>query len=104
MTEHLKVNRKDKASLRGLLMMLNRRRKLLLYLERSDPQAHARLMERFGIRIGGGEEKVSRLAKRRDIIGAQQPVEEVAETMPSKPQPKTEAEPKAARGKKASRA
>lgn len=48
----MKANRQDKHSKRGLLNLLSRRRKMLLYLERYDPQAHARLMSRFGIRLG----------------------------------------------------
>jgi small subunit ribosomal protein S15 len=42
LTEHLKLNRKDHSSRRGLAAMVNRRRKLLSYLDRT---AHARYLE-----------------------------------------------------------
>ena len=34
--KHLKTNRKDHSSRRGLLMMVSRRKRLLKYLERRD--------------------------------------------------------------------
>ena len=52
MTEHMQVNRKDKHSMRGLITMLNKRRGLLLYLDRRDPVAFERVTEEFGIRRG----------------------------------------------------
>jgi small subunit ribosomal protein S15 len=36
MTEHLKANKKDNHSRRGLIAMVNRRRKLMSYLKRKD--------------------------------------------------------------------
>ncbi len=35
--EHLKVNKKDHASRRGLLKMVGQRRRLMRYLEKKDP-------------------------------------------------------------------
>ena len=36
MTAHLKENKKDKSSMRGLIAMVNKRRKLLNYLKKED--------------------------------------------------------------------
>ncbi len=40
LTEHLRTHKKDYASRRGLLMMVSRRRRLLDYLKRVDPQRY----------------------------------------------------------------
>lgn len=42
LTEHLKINKKDHASRRGLIAMVNRRRRLLKYL---DGKSHSRYLE-----------------------------------------------------------
>ena len=39
LTEHMKIHKKDNSSRRGLIAMVNKRRKLLNYLQRAD---HAR--------------------------------------------------------------
>ena len=39
LTEHMKIHKKDNSSRRGLIAMVNKRRKLLNYLQRED---HAR--------------------------------------------------------------
>ncbi|WP_011057049.1 30S ribosomal protein S15 [Thermosynechococcus vestitus] len=50
LSEHLKVNKKDHASRRGLLKIIGRRKRLLAYLYRHDPQRYQQLIERLGIR------------------------------------------------------
>jgi small subunit ribosomal protein S15 len=50
LNEHLKVHRKDFHSRRGLLLMVGKRRALLNYLRRTDPQRYSRLVERLGLR------------------------------------------------------
>ena len=50
LTGHFKVHVKDHHSRRGLLRMVNRRRKLLDYLKRSSDGAYRSLIERLGLR------------------------------------------------------
>ena len=50
LTGHFKVHVKDHHSRRGLLRMVNRRRKLLDYLKRSSDDAYRVLIERLGLR------------------------------------------------------
>ncbi len=50
LTEHLQTHRKDYASRRGLLMLVSRRRRLLDYLRRGDPQRYLDVIRRLGIR------------------------------------------------------
>ncbi len=50
LTGHFKVHVKDHHSRRGLLRMVNRRRKLLDYLKRSSDDAYRKLIERLGLR------------------------------------------------------
>jgi len=50
LTGHFKVHVKDHHSRRGLLRMVNRRRKLLDYLKRSSGDAYRSLIERLGLR------------------------------------------------------
>jgi small subunit ribosomal protein S15 len=50
MTEHLLVHRKDHASRRGLLGMVSRRRRLLDYVKRTNPQLYLDLLRRLDIR------------------------------------------------------
>lgn len=50
MTEHMRVHHKDYASRRGLLRMVSRRRRLLDYVKRKDPQLYLDLLQRLGIR------------------------------------------------------
>jgi small subunit ribosomal protein S15 len=50
LTEHFRVHRKDHASRRGLLNMVGRRKRLLEYLKRRDPEAYRQLIEKLGIR------------------------------------------------------
>tara|TARA_Y100000590_G_scaffold274853_1_gene308592 strand:+ start:408 stop:638 length:231 start_codon:yes stop_codon:yes gene_type:complete len=48
--KHLKTNRKDHSSRRGLLMMVSRRKRLLKYLERRDLDGYKKLTEKLKIR------------------------------------------------------
>jgi small subunit ribosomal protein S15 len=50
MTEHLKRNRKDFSSRRGLTQMVSKRRKLLDYLVRTNPERYQKLIQRLGLR------------------------------------------------------
>ena len=50
LTEHLRSHMKDHAGRRGLLMMVSRRRQLLEYVKRSDPQRYLDLIGRLNLR------------------------------------------------------
>ena len=50
LTEHLKMHKKDHSSRRGLLTMVNKRRKLLSYLTKKDATRYQELIKRLGLR------------------------------------------------------
>ena len=50
LTEHLKNNKKDHHSRRGLLQMVGQRKGLLAYLMKNDIEAYRNLIERLGLR------------------------------------------------------
>jgi len=50
LTEHLKTHQRDYSSRRGLLAMVSRRRRLLDYLKRIDPQRYLNVIRRLDIR------------------------------------------------------
>lgn len=50
LTEHFKTHKKDNHSRRGLLMLVNKRRKLLDYLKSRDVARYQALIERLGLR------------------------------------------------------
>ena len=50
LTEHMRTHPKDFATRRGLLAMVSRRRRLLDYLRRIDPQRYLDIIGRLGIR------------------------------------------------------
>jgi len=50
LTEHLKLNKKDFSSRRGLLKMVGRRRRLLNYLRNDSFQSYSDIIGRLGIR------------------------------------------------------
>lgn len=50
LTEHLSSNKKDVSSRRGLLRMVARRRKLLDYLSRTDPERYQKVLATLGLR------------------------------------------------------
>jgi small subunit ribosomal protein S15 len=50
LTEHLREHKKDYACRRGLLMLVGRRRRLLDYLKKVDPQRYLDSIRRLDIR------------------------------------------------------
>jgi len=50
LTEHVKGNKKDQHSKRGLLMMVNRRKKLLAYIKGRNPEDYEALIKKLGLR------------------------------------------------------
>jgi len=50
LTEHLKINKKDFMARRGLLQMVGRRRKLLSYLAKEDPNSYIALSDKLKLR------------------------------------------------------
>jgi small subunit ribosomal protein S15 len=50
LAKHLKKNPKDNHSRRGLLKMVSRRRKLLEYLRKKEPQLYAKVVKKLGLK------------------------------------------------------
>lgn len=50
LTEHLKLNKHDESSRRGLLKLVGQRRRLLAYIRRKDYQRYQALTERLSLR------------------------------------------------------
>ena len=50
LNEHLKDNKKDNSSRRGLMIMVSKRRKLLKYLQRIDIPLYTDLIKKLKIR------------------------------------------------------
>lgn len=50
LTEHLKVNKKDHHSRRGLLKMVGQRRNMLEYLKRKDIERYRAIISKLGLR------------------------------------------------------
>jgi len=50
LTEHLKNNKNDFATKRGLLMMVGRRKRLLSYLKTNSVEEYRELIKKLGIR------------------------------------------------------
>ncbi|GAQ26207.1 MULTISPECIES: 30S ribosomal protein S15 [Tepidanaerobacter] len=50
LTEHLKEHKKDHHSRRGLLKMVGKRRALLNYLKKNDPERYRSLIEKLELR------------------------------------------------------
>jgi small subunit ribosomal protein S15 len=50
LTEHLKSNKKDHSSRRGLLTLVARRRSLLNYIKKNSEEAYLGLVEQLGLR------------------------------------------------------
>ena len=50
LTEHMRSNTKDYATRRGLLKMVSRRRGLLDYLKRTDPQRYLAIIQKLELR------------------------------------------------------
>jgi len=49
LTEHLKAHKQDVHSRRGLLQMVNKRRRILLYLTRKDPDRYKSIVQKLGL-------------------------------------------------------
>jgi small subunit ribosomal protein S15 len=50
LTEHLRTHKKDYGSRRGMLMMVSRRRRLLDYLKRINPEQYLEMLRRLELR------------------------------------------------------
>ena len=50
LNEHLKVHKKDNHSRRGLLKMVGKRRKLLVYLQNNDIERYRSIVASLGLR------------------------------------------------------
>jgi len=50
LTEHLKDNKQDKHSRRGLIQMVGQRKRLLRYLEKNNIEEYRELKKKLGIR------------------------------------------------------
>ena len=50
LNEHLKINKKDHHSRRGLLLMVGQRRGLLDYLKKTDIESYRELISKLGLR------------------------------------------------------
>ena len=50
LTEHLKANKKDNHSRRGLMMLIGKRRGILKYIKSNDIEAYRALIKKLGIR------------------------------------------------------
>ena len=50
LTDHFKKNKNDKHSTMGLLKAVNRRKSLLEYLKRKNPESYAKLLSKLNLR------------------------------------------------------
>jgi len=50
LTSHLKINKKDKATQRSLILMVGKRRKLLEYLKSQDIQRYRDIIKKLNLR------------------------------------------------------
>ncbi|MEZ0322947.1 MAG: 30S ribosomal protein S15 [Hydrogenothermaceae bacterium] len=55
LTEHIKANKKDLHSRRGLIGLVNKRRKLLKYLKRESEERYKKIVEALGLRESADE-------------------------------------------------
>jgi small subunit ribosomal protein S15 len=49
-SKHLKVNKKDFSTNRGLMQMVGKRKRLLIYLSKHNLQGYRQLIEKLGLR------------------------------------------------------
>jgi len=49
LTEHLKTHKQDVHSRRGLLQMVNKRRRILMYLTRKEPDRYKSIVQKLGL-------------------------------------------------------
>ena len=50
LNDHFRLHRKDHSSRRGLLVMVGKRKRLLDYLRRRNPESYRQVIQRLGIR------------------------------------------------------
>ena len=50
LTDHLKINKKDKSARRGLMLLVSKRSRLLKYLKKTRLEDYKKLVEKLGIR------------------------------------------------------
>lgn len=50
LTEHSKLHKKDHHSRRGLVILVSKRKKLMKYLRRTNPESFVKLIKDLGIR------------------------------------------------------
>ena len=50
LTNHLKTHKKDNHSRRGLLQMVGKRRRLLMYLKKKNEERYTQLLEKLDLR------------------------------------------------------
>ncbi|MAM98284.1 MAG: 30S ribosomal protein S15 [Candidatus Marinimicrobia bacterium] len=50
LTNHLKINKKDKSAQRGLMLLVSKRSRLLKYLKKTRLEDYKKLVEKLGIR------------------------------------------------------
>ena len=50
LTEHLKMHKKDHHTRRGLLMLVGKRRRMLVYIKNRDIEEYRALIKKLGIR------------------------------------------------------
>jgi len=50
LSEHLKLHKKDFHSRRGLLLMVGRRRRLLTYLKKKDPEGYSEVIKKLNLK------------------------------------------------------
>jgi small subunit ribosomal protein S15 len=50
LTTHFQQHSKDHASRRGLLMLVSRRRRLLRFLQQTDPDCYLNMIQKLGLR------------------------------------------------------
>ena len=50
LTEHLKVNKKDKSAQRGLMLLVSKRSRMLKYLQKTRLDDYKNLVDKIGIR------------------------------------------------------
>jgi small subunit ribosomal protein S15 len=50
LTDHLKSHKKDNHSRRGLLLLVGKRRRLINYLKRNEPQEYQKIVDDLGLR------------------------------------------------------
>jgi len=50
LTEHVKVNKKDKHTRHGLVKLVSQRKKMIKYLIKTNPESYTKLIKDLGIR------------------------------------------------------